>query len=93
VTSLPRARYVPDQMSPSGDSRSLAVRRAKVPQASVSAGRPRIVAETSQAESPTPLSPYLRRVGHTRDGTQSSIEPTGVAAGHGGRANLRGDGL
>jgi hypothetical protein len=51
VTSLRRARYVPDRMSHGGDSRSLAVRRAKAPQTSVFAGRPRIVAETSQADS------------------------------------------
>src|SRR5262249_6605917 len=45
------ARYVPDRVSPSGDSRSLAARRAKMPQISVSAHRPRIADETSQADS------------------------------------------
>jgi len=39
-------------VSPGGDSRSLVARRAKMPQISVLAGRPRIVDETSQAVSP-----------------------------------------
>jgi hypothetical protein len=46
-----RARCVPDRVNPDGDSRSLVVRRAKMPQISVSAGRPWIVDETSQADS------------------------------------------
>jgi hypothetical protein len=45
------ARYVPDRVSPGGDSRSLAGRRTKELQISVSAGRPWIVDETSQADS------------------------------------------
>src|SRR5207244_8833748 len=42
---------VPDRVSPDGDSRSLVARRAKVPQISISARRPRIADETSQADS------------------------------------------
>jgi hypothetical protein len=45
-----RARYVPDRVSLGGDSRSLMARQAKMPQISISARRPRIADETSQAD-------------------------------------------
>ena len=45
-----RARYVPDGVGPRGDSRSLVAKRAKMAQISVSAGKPRITDETSQAD-------------------------------------------
>ena len=43
---------MPDQATPSGDSRSLMTRRAKMPQTSVSAPRPRTAAKTPQPDSP-----------------------------------------
>ena len=86
MTSLARARYVPDRMSPSSDSRLLAVRRAKVPQASVSAGRPLIVAETSQADgaraatrAATPM--HRTMIGELHRHPGLALRPAGTAAG------------
>lgn len=49
------ARYVPERVSPGGDSRSLVASRAKLPQISVLARRPRGADETSQADSPVSI--------------------------------------
>jgi len=73
---------VPDQVSPSGDSRSLVVSRAKMPQLSVSAGRPQVADETSQADSPglqfgLQFSTARGRPGRTNHGCWSSLNRSG----------------
>jgi hypothetical protein len=79
-----RARHVPDWMRPGGNSRSLAVRRAKLPQASMSAGRPRIVTETSQADS---VGSILRPV-HRGTSPPLGEQPDKIVVGFLGRYRL-----
>jgi hypothetical protein len=94
VMRAQRARCVPDRRSTRGSSRSPRDKPPRSPQVTESAGGSAAAPQISQADSPTPLGPpNPRHAGHTRDGTQSSIEPRGVAACHRGRANPRRGGL
>jgi hypothetical protein len=79
----PPARYVPDRVSHSGDSRSLADRQPALPQISDFAGSLPRAAETSQADSPRlqfglQVTIVQRRASKTGQGHRSRLNRPGL---------------